>query len=147
MKEKKIDILCKELDDLFTPFNETICKGCTHCCCNHCSGNGAYLLTNKLNELREEYPFDSETGFLTPTGCALPRQKRSMVCLHYICGDIIKRVDKENQKVTVKTPLTFTVNGKEYTSIASRIYYPGDLFEKLVRDIVDKICKLRGWTR
>jgi len=37
-------------------------------------------------------PFNSKTGFNGPTGCRLPREKRSRTCLRYFCTELAKHV-------------------------------------------------------
>ena len=143
-KQVAIESLCEELETLFKSFNETFCRDCTSCCCDKCSEYGAFLNPDRLKKLCQEYPFDSKTGFLTKTGCILPRQKRSNTCLHYICDEIRASL---KQKVEVNVPVTFTLGGREYTSVYSYMFFAGSFLTSVVSDLVDKVCKLRGWSK
>lgn len=83
---------------------EATSKVCHHCntndpftgsggCCNSCATNDGYLYHHlspkRLKAVKEQYEFDAKSGFLRPDGCALPREKRSYVCLDYVCQKLI----------------------------------------------------------
>lgn len=66
-----------------------LCKQCGGGCCSNCAEYIGYLrrirTKGQLDYLKRKYGWDKKAGFLTPTGCRLPRSKRSWVCLSYTC--------------------------------------------------------------
>lgn len=51
---------------------------------NHLVKTG--LMTEVESKLIASY-WDKETGFWSSTGCKLPRERMSLDCLEYVCGD------------------------------------------------------------
>lgn len=84
-----------KLDKLFSKANIESCANCKECCCKSCAVNvGYFRIDNGLPGIRilrtimSVYKFDEKKGFLTDTGCALPRGIRSAVCLGHTCGKL-----------------------------------------------------------
>lgn len=57
-------------------------------CCRSCHHYVGYLRV-KAKDLPQEYLpyFSYPNGFLTDTGCGLPREMRSRRCVQYVCRD------------------------------------------------------------
>lgn len=55
-------------------------------CCRACYHYKGYLRVKELPPEYEPY-FSHPTGFLTETGCGLPREMRSRRCVNYVCRD------------------------------------------------------------
>lgn len=66
-----------------------VCQSCNGRCCNLCAESKGYLenthTRGQINYLKKKYGWDKKRGFLTDTGCRLPRSERSWVCKSYIC--------------------------------------------------------------
>lgn len=87
---------CKENNgyfkhELFYNWDRTRGKYHIDMCCN----NGIYdalrwHLFEEINQLKKEYVFDEQDGFLDKEKkcCRLPRWKRSITCLAYVCSRI-----------------------------------------------------------
>jgi len=134
-KEEKIKVLCKDLDDLFSPFTKVNCATCTNCCCNHCNLQWGYLQKEQFLELKKEYKYTEKKGFLTSHGCSLPREKRSRVCLRHTCHKMLK--DMIHQEINI----SFELNNKTYNLKEHKEY----IFDFTVRKIVEQVVKLRGY--
>ena len=92
---------CDELEIIFKPLNEQVCSKCFENgkgCCKNCADCQGYFGFNiekfgrqacekELENLKEEYKFDTNLGFLDVANknCKLPREKRSWTCLKYVC--------------------------------------------------------------
>lgn len=56
-----------------------------------------YLTQKQLNQIKNKYNWDEDTGFLSRDGCRLPREKRSIACNLYACPQLINELsDKYN---------------------------------------------------
>lgn len=70
-----------------------LCKSCKGNCCSICAKSKGYLqyirTRGQIDYLKKKYGWDKQTGFLTPTGCRLPRNKRSWICRTYVCSRAI----------------------------------------------------------
>lgn len=79
----------KELDAIFTPLTEILCKECEMNCCKGCAHNGGYFKdtawAKELVYLMKRYKFSHTKGFLGRFGCKLPRIWRSRTCLRVVC--------------------------------------------------------------
>jgi len=90
--------IMKFFNRVFTHRTEKYCDTCTTRCCNDCYVHNGWFITEEITEenllkLKEEYNFSVEKGFLGEKGCVLPRNKRSVVCLSYICGRFANNMD------------------------------------------------------
>jgi hypothetical protein len=107
--QQKIDEICQQLEDIFKPINTTLCPVCPHPfpppparrmsdsvtgirgCCTNCAicGWGGYHYNEKFSTLRHEFKFDKNTGFFDDNKkcCSLPRAKRSLTCLEFVCNE------------------------------------------------------------
>jgi hypothetical protein len=52
-----------------------------------------------LTKLMKKYDFDPVTGFFSVNGCKLPREKRSYICLSYLCNRFFDAVGKNKYKL------------------------------------------------
>ena len=71
------------------PPEENPCIPCKGGCCRSCRRAHGYLDDANFQRLTKKYTFDGKLngkGFLTDTGCALPPEERSIVCLGFICS-------------------------------------------------------------
>lgn len=76
-------------------------------CCAHCGASHGYHPEGpQLKKLKRKYKFTSKDGFWSKTGCKLPREKRSNICLAYYCVDAAKSL-----------PLVFHFDDKNYKSL------------------------------
>lgn len=70
-----------------------------NCCCGGCYDSLGFfrnMLTDK-DDIDYYIRHFTETGFyLKETGCVLPRGKRSVICLSYICWQVSKKMDLEH---------------------------------------------------
>lgn len=65
---------------------ESWCSG-PMACCKNCAGNFGYLpLMSRRERQAYEKLFDHAKGFWSSSGCRLPPEKRSDICLRYACG-------------------------------------------------------------
>ena len=121
--------LGEQLQDEFTELNKQ-CKDCKECCCRHCSvstgffyrSDGDYDLFMYSNG-KKLFGFNKEKGFLTETGCALPRYLRSRVCLGFVCfkfqeglkerNDFFHKVDKIARQLEDTRRKSFYIPCKE----------------------------------
>lgn len=66
------------------------------CCCNECGWAVGYLRqlrTSDIDMYAEKW--DNERGFNGKEGgCSLPREKRALTCLYYLCEDAQKNVSE-----------------------------------------------------
>lgn len=86
---RKLKLKAKQREALIILFETEAprhCKDCEGCCCSGCARNEAYLPTDKFERAKQCAVWDEQKGFLTAEGCALPRKKRSDVCLSFYCG-------------------------------------------------------------
>lgn len=86
-----IDYGCMFVDGKCCAVNARDSRGLKHLdqiCCRSCARFTGYLKI-KPSELPDQYlPYwDAVDGFLTPTGCGLPREMRSRRCIIYVCRD------------------------------------------------------------
>jgi len=60
-------------------------KGVGKCCCGYCKGNVGYLKNILYTDIPIYAKSFGENGFWTETGCVLPRELRSCLCLTQNC--------------------------------------------------------------
>jgi hypothetical protein len=99
--------LGEQLQDEFTELNKQ-CKDCEQCCCRHCADERGYfyrcdedyeffMYSNFMySNGKKLFGFNKEKGFLTETGCALPRYLRSRVCLGFVCFKFEEKLKERN---------------------------------------------------
>ena len=62
-------------------------------CCLQCAETHGYLTGPHAKALEKKYKFSKKTGYFREgKGCKLPRKHRSLVCLAYLCGEIITKL-------------------------------------------------------
>lgn len=65
-------------------------------CCSSCALNGGYLHPSysqeDIKQIKKDFNFNSTTGFLTKTGCSIPREHRSTICNRYMCPTLYTRL-------------------------------------------------------
>lgn len=82
-----LDLLCKT-------FIAPHCKECGGNCCRNCGQYDGYLYRGNIytkahvDILKKKYGWTKKHGFLSPTGCKLPRKFRSATCDGYVCQRI-----------------------------------------------------------
>lgn len=80
-----LEPIIQELSDLFDPLCTELCPSCTISCCEPCVREKGYYEDERFEEMRVQYGFNPQKGFLGPNGCILPRLLRSKRCLYHIC--------------------------------------------------------------
>lgn len=70
-------------------------KGVNLCCCGYCKRNIGYLNSILYKDVPTYAKSFGENGFWSETGCILPRELRSCLCLAHNChSDKFKLVEK-----------------------------------------------------
>lgn len=84
-----------------------VCGPCKGSCCKDCASASGYLRDwripdkeqdAKIKALKKKHGFDNKRGFLSDTGCKLPLEERSEICLGFICWDGGFRTVRPNQQ-------------------------------------------------
>lgn len=74
-------------------------------CCSMCAGQHGYLgcydganLSIKYKELQKKYKFTKTYGFFDNKNkiCKLPREERSITCLHFTCDSVQNKIGEKN---------------------------------------------------
>ena len=112
--EEKLISYAKEIDKQFKTLKPS-CKTCRSCCCHNCATrNGHYevyddktspIHLKQLNELKKEFKFTENKGFLGNKGCKLPRHLRSFTCMRYLCYNRylnLSRINEDNLRQNIK---------------------------------------------
>lgn len=72
-------------------FKNGSCKNLKHtekCCCHGCSRTVGYLQHMSFADFDTcAELYNDEDGYWRPSGCALPREMRSLVCIRHLCPD------------------------------------------------------------
>lgn len=68
------------------PKEELPCIPCGGKCCMGCGKAYGYLSDKNFKRVQKEYGFTKKDGFLGDTGCKLPPEERSVICLGYVCS-------------------------------------------------------------
>jgi len=147
-EQRKMNRLTKELDSLFSDLNKKYCPKCTMCCCDQCGNAQGHFNTwaektqiTPHEFIMKKFGYKKKTGFLTKTGCSIPREFRSKVCLRYTCH-------KFGDSATASAIVTggIRVLNREHKLEKSECRY---LIVNIVQDRIDKIVeniqKIRGW--
>jgi len=80
-----LEPVIQELASLFDHLCGELCPSCTISCCEPCVREKGYYQDGRFEEMRAQYGFSPQKGFLGPNGCILPRLFRSKRCLYHIC--------------------------------------------------------------
>lgn len=106
-----------------------ICGPCKGHCCQGCAGAEGYLRygsnlsTSQLDALKQTHGFDKKRGFLSDTGCKLPLEERSGLCIGFMCwsGKMRPATDdiwkKEERAAAGKIGDTFYEQRKENSNV------------------------------
>ena len=146
IRQTRLDNLAGILDRVYLELNKKKCKNCHNCCCSSCGPalgyfDGRWNADVPVEFLKNKYGYTKESGFLTITGCSLPRQLRSHACLGYACKKFSELVEK-------KASLVFSSEIK-YAGIITKFPASRILAMHGIRDYIDRtielIQKIRGW--
>lgn len=91
-------------------FKDADCHRCVAHCCSGCADSRGYLKDKDFREVKEYYTL--ETGFLGPKGCRLPLEKRSGLCVGWMCGNPNGR-SRQSPPVNGKYSTNMLVNPKD----------------------------------
>lgn len=115
LKDLRPDIQQRVLWLHHKAFSNSACGECKGACCEHCAGALGYLYPWSSTDgpdkaafavIAEKYGFDKRLGFKGETGCKLPVQERSSVCLSFICGGVSRAHARSWPSPGVNKPFT-----------------------------------------
>lgn len=141
LRQKRLDRLVEILDRTFSELTREECPKCKDCCCSECSERHGWRDSEAAPQsfLKKKYGFNKTTGFLTSTGCGLPRQFRSRVCLNYCCSRFLALVNRR-ATILLSSEIKYAVITTRIQSIT-----PSDYIDRYINRIVHLIIKIRGW--
>ena len=93
---RELEPIIQELSSLFDHLCAELCPGCTVSCCEPCARERGYYVDERFEDMKEQYGFNPQKGFLGPHGCIIPRLFRSERCLYHICLRMQFRIIKES---------------------------------------------------
>lgn len=122
--------------EAFSGIVESPCVPCKGGCCRGCASAEGYLSYSlskeDLAEVKKKYGFTKTKGFLTPTGCALPIEERSAICVGFVCAGYVVEGGWGRGVTTFPTKETevpFTLPSIAFSNMIREIMWNKDNYE------------------
>ena len=135
-EQKKIKKIVSKIDKLFSPFVKKYCGSCgKSSCCSSCYIGRGFFPDYIFDEIKKRFKFDKKNkkGFLTETGCIIPREFRSITCLSYTCAKMGKNGPSFYKSIRIFSH-TLDLEYRKRSLIATK-----------ARELTNELYKIRGY--